>query len=283
MYRSYFSVLTILFLSGCAGIDTERLSDASSDVLVRTGDVIELIVTQPEQQPYELQRQALFDQPYIDPLTDYLKEHGNDTDRESVLRQIEKERDRRCLAIAEDYSSKPATEQTLARYRAGYQYSCPAEVKAFSERVKRDQPQDQPVTAVVVEDVEDNENGSGPERAPEQSLGDCYLLTTIRNYSAAREACRESAESGDSRSQANMAMIAHAFEDYASALEWAQKAAPESSKASFLLGEMYAFGRGVEQNSEQAVYWYDMAANQGHEEARIALKRYREPTPADGT
>ncbi len=280
MYRSYFSVVTIVFLSGCAGIDTGRWSDASSDVLVRTGDVIEAIVTQPEHEPYESQRQALFDQPYIDPLTDYLKEHGNDPDRELVLRQIEKERDRRCLAIAEDYSGEPATEQTLARYRAGYQYSCPAEVKAFAERVQQDQPQEPPATAVV---TESNEKGSGPEKAPEQSLGDCYLLTTIRNYSAARDACRESAESGDSRSQANMAMIAHAFEDYASALEWARKAAPASSRASFLLGQMYASGRGVEQNSEQAVYWYDMAANQGHEEARIALERYRGPTPADGT
>lgn len=280
MYRWYFSVLIIMFLSGCAGFDGERLSKASSDVLNRTGDAVKTIVTQPEEEPYKLQRQALFDQPYIDPLTEYLEKHGDDSDRKPLLRQIEEERDRRCQVIAEEYADEPATEQSLARYRAGYQYSCPAEVNAFAKRVEQSQQQEKPATAVV---AEDKEQDPGPDKAPQQSLSDCYLLTTIRNYSAAREACRESAENGDSRSQANMAVIAHAFEDYASAFEWARKAAPASGKASFLLGEMYDAGRGVEQNPEQAVYWYDMAANQGHKEARIALKRYREQTPADGT
>lgn len=277
MFRWYCSFLTIIFLSGCAGFDGERLSKASSDVLTRTGEVIKTIVTQPEEEPYEPQRQALFDQPYIDPLTDYLEEHGDETDRESILRQIKEERDRRCQVIAADYAGKPAIEQTLARYRAGYNYSCPAEVEAFAERVNQNQQKDLPPTTTATEE------GPKPEKVHEQSLSDCYLLTTIRNYSAAREACREFAENGDPRSQANMAVISHAFEDYASALEWAQQAAAVSGKASYLLGQMYDSGRGVEQNPEQAVYWYDKAANQGHKDARIALERYREQTTADGT
>ncbi len=280
MYRWCVSVLTIMFLSGCAGIDGERLFKMSSQVLTRTEDAVEPIVSQPEEEPYQRQRQALFEQPYIDPLTDYLKEHGDDPDRESVLRQVKQERDRRCQVIAEDYAGEPATEQTLARYRAGYNYSCPSEVDAFAERVNQNRQKDQPATIAV---TDDNEESPEPETAHEQPLSDCYLLTTIRNYSSAREACREFAENGDPRSQANMAMIAHAFEDYASALEWARTAAPVSGKASYLLGQMYAFGRGVEQNPQQAVYWYDNAANLGHKEARIALDRYREQTPADGT
>lgn len=280
MFRWYYSFLTIIFLSGCAGFDGERLSKASSDVLTRTGNVIRTIVIQPEEEPYEPQRQALFDQPYIDPLTDYLKEHGDETDRESILRQIKDERDRRCQVIAADYAGKPATDQTLARYRAGYKYSCPAEVEAFAERVNQNQQKDLPATIAL---TDDDEEGPEPEKVHGQSLSDCYLLTTIRNYSAAREACREFAENGDPRSQANMAVIAHAFEDYASALEWAQQAAAVSGKASYLLGQMYDSGRGVEHNQEQAVYWYDKAANQGHKDARIALERYREQTPADGT
>lgn len=280
MFRWYYFFLTIIFLSGCAGFDGERLSKASSDVLTRTGNVIRTIVTQPEEEPYGPERQALFDQPYIDPLTDYLKEHGDETDRESILRQIEDERDLRCQVIAADYAGKPAIEQTLARYRAGYNYSCPAEVEAFAKRVNQNQQKDLPATIAV---TDDNEEGPEPEKVRGQSLSDCYLLTTIRNYSAAREACREFAENGDPRSQANMAVIAHAFEDYASALEWAQQAAAVSGKASYLLGQMYDSGRGVEQNEEQAVYWYDKAANQGHKDARIALERYREQTPADGT
>lgn len=284
MYRWYSSVLIIFFLSGCAGIDGKRLFEASSDVQTRAEDPVKTIVAQPEGELHERQRQALFEQPYIDPLTEYLKAHGDDLDRDPVLKQIKHERDRRCEVIAEGYDGEPATEQKLSRYRAGYNYSCPADVNAFAERVKQNQQKELPPTVVV---SDDNEASTGldpkPERVREQSLSDCYLLTTIRNYSAAREACREFAENGDPRSQANMAMIAHAFEDYASALEWAQKAAPVSGKASYLLGQMYASGRGVEQNPEQAVYWYDTASDLGHKEARIALERYREQTPADGT
>lgn len=269
MYRRFISVLTILLLSGCAGINGERLSEASPEILAGSTEVVPETVTQSEQNPYEQERQALFDQPYIDPLTDYLKEHGNDTDRESVLQQIRKERDRRCQAIAADYEAESATEQNLARYRAGYNYSCPADVEAFARRVD--------------DNRHEKKNQPAPENALEQSLSDCYLLTSIRNYSAAREACREFAENGDTRAQANMAMIAHAFEDYASALEWAQKAASVSGKASYLLGQMYASGRGVKQDPEQAVYWYQKAASQGNEEARTALDRFRENPAASGT
>ncbi|MCL7942740.1 tetratricopeptide repeat protein [Marinobacter sp. ATCH36] len=268
-----------MLLSGCAGIDGERLSKASSEVVSRTGNAVKAIITGPDEEPYERQRQALFDQPYIDPLTDYLKAHGDDTDRETLLRQIADERDRRCQVIAENYAEEPATEEKLIRYRAGYSYSCPAEVKAFSERVEREQQKEAPSTVVG---SDSSKSAEEPEKEHEQDASDCYLLTSIRNYSAAREACREFAENGDPRSQANMALIAHAFEDYASAFKWAQKAAPVSGKASYLLGQMYASGRGVGQNPEQAVYWYDKAASLGHEEARMALKRYREQTPADG-
>lgn len=287
MYPRFISVLTILFLSGCAGINGERLSKASSDILTRSGEVVSEIVTPSEEKPekqdsYQQERQALFDQPYIDPLTDYLKERGGDTDRAPVLQQVSNERDRRCRVVAGNYAAKPATQQNLARYRAGYNYSCPADVEAFASRVDDNQKKkiNRPEPAIV---TEDNKGVSDPEKVFEQSLSDCYLLTSIRNYSAAREACLEFAENGDSQAQANMAMIAHAFEDYASALQWARKAALVSGNASYLLGQMYASGRGVEQDSEQAVYWYQKAASQGHKEARTALDRYRENPAAGGT
>lgn len=284
MHRWYISVLTILILSGCAGIDGERLFEAWPDDQTRAEEPVEAIVTQPEEEPYERQRQALFAQPYIDPLTDFLKAHSDGADREPVITQIRHERDRRCQVIAEDYAGEPATEEKLSRYRAGYNYSCPADVNAFAKRVKQNQKNEPPPTVVVADDNEESSRPDPqPEKVREQSLSDCYLLTTIRNFSAAKVACREFAENGDPRSQTNMAMIAHAFEDYVSALEWAQKAAPVSGQASYLLGQMYAAGRGVEQNPEQAVYWYDKAADLGHKDARLALERYREQTPADGT
>ncbi|MEP1217503.1 MAG: tetratricopeptide repeat protein [Marinobacter sp.] len=281
MYRWYFTALIIVFLTGCAGFDGRRLFEVPSDTQpLPRNTAAPPAVSQPETEPYELQRQALFKQPYIDPLTDYLKEYGNDTDRAAVLRIIEHERDRRCKVIARDYAGEPATEQKLARYRAGYNYSCPEDVEAFAERVSRNRKTEPPATIAAPDTKQED---PAPQSQHGQSLSDCYLLTTIRNYSAAREACRESAESGDSRSQANMAIIAHAFEDYVRAFEWAQKAAPVSGKASYLLGQMYHAGRGVEQNTEQAVYWYGKAASQGHKEARMALERYRDQTPADGT
>lgn len=280
MYRWYVSVLALLFLSGCAVVHGERLAGAKSEVLSLSGNLVEPGLTRPETEAYEHQRQALFGQPYIDPLTDYLKEHDDDPGRKPVLRQIAEERHRRCQLIADDYAEKPATEQTLARYRAGYSYSCPAQVGAFAERVKRNQKNTLPATIAA---ADDNDDGSRPQRQDEQSLSNCYLLTTIRNYSAAREACRQTAEDGDPRSQANMAIITHAFQDYASAFLWARQAALVSGAAAYILAQLYDSGLGVEQNPEQAVYWYGKAASQGHKEARTVLERFREQTPADGT
>ncbi|MDF0751451.1 hypothetical protein NLU14_14590 [Marinobacter sp. 71-i] len=233
------------------------------------------IVNRSERDPYQREQQALFDQPYIDPLTKYLAEHQGDPARESVLQQVRQERDLRCNAVAGQYASEPATEAVLERYDAGYSYSCPEQVAAFEERVNRQASEPEAETAKV-----DPANDSG---VSDQTLSDCYLLTTIRNYSAARKVCHEPANNGDVRSQANMAMIAHAFEDYTSAREWAEKAAPASGAAAFLLGQMYSTGRGVGQDLDQAVYWYNEAARQGHKEAQAALDRHLEDPPAGDT
>lgn len=275
MYRPYSCFLIILFLNGCASIDGDRLSEASSDLLERTGHVMKKIVDQPERDAYQREQRALFDQPYIDPLTEYLAEHRDDPARESVLRQVRQERDLRCNAVAGQYANEPATAAVLERYDAGYSYSCPEQVAAFEERVNQQASEPEAETAKV-----DPPNGKG---VSDQALSDCYLLTTIRNFSAARKACREPADNGDVRSQANMAIIAHAFEDYTSAREWAERAARASGEAAFLLGQMYSTGRGVGKDMDQAVYWYNEAARQGHKEAQAALDRHLEDLPAGDT
>lgn len=275
MYRPWFCVLLIWLLSGCAGVNTDRPAETSSDLTDRTGEAKKKASEGDQAGPPSFQEewQALFEQPYIDPLTDYLEEHGSDTERESIVQKVEEERERRCQAIAAEYASEPATEAVLERYRAGYAYSCPQQVTEFAERVSRKASGDG-TSGTVTDDAPGNSSAPSPDE--QQALGDCYLLTSIRNYSAAREACLEPAEAGDIRSQANMALIAHAFEDYATAMAWAEKAAPASSEASYLIGRMYAAGRGVEQDIEQAVYWYSKAAGQGHREAQAALDRHRE-------
>jgi hypothetical protein len=272
MYHPYSCLLIFLLLSGCASVDDERLSSAS-ELLEQTGQVMKKIISPQPPAPYQREQQALFTQPYIDPLTEYLVEHRDDRSRASVLQQVEQERDVRCEAIAGEYANAPATEAMLRRYEAGYNYSCPDQVAAFAERVERQSSVPEPAAV----------NTAGNSGVTEQALSDCYLLTTIRNYSEARKTCQGPADNGDVRSQANMAMISHAFEDYASARVWAEKAAPASDDAAFLLGQMYATGRGVGQDMEQAVYWYTEAAKRGHKQAQAALDRHLEDVSAGDT
>jgi uncharacterized protein len=271
MYRLYSCWLIALFLSGCAIIDGSRVTGVFSDPS--------------NAKRYENERQALFNQPYIDPLTDYLIEYQEDPDRSEVLQQVREERDRRCSAVADEYASEPATESVLEAYNISYGYSCPEQVAEFENRVDRQKagtkPEPDPQPASVPKPEPEPET-TDPEDKPlvsDQALSDCYLLTTIRNFSAARKACLEPAEKGDLRSQANMALIAHAFEDYTSAFEWAEKAAAGSGDAAFLLGQMYARGEGVSQNMDQAVYWYRQAADQGHKEAQMALDSHSDTRP----
>jgi hypothetical protein len=276
MYRPYVALIIILYLTGCASIAGDRLSETSSDPIDRAGQVTT--------DRLEQERQALFEQPYIDPLTEYLAEHNDDPARASVLQPIRKERDLRCETIARKYNNQPATAEVFQRYRSGYVYSCPEQVAAFEERVNRQpsvpEQKQEPKTARadVVEDVVVEDDG-----VTDQVLGDCYLLTSIRNYTSARKACHEPARNGDVRSQANMAVVAYAFEDYSSALDWAEKAAPTSGEAAFLLAQMYATGRGVGQNMDRAVYWYKEAASQGHKEAQAIIDRQRKGSSAGDT
>jgi|AntRauTorcE11898_2_1112593.scaffolds.fasta_scaffold21102_2 hypothetical protein len=270
MYRWCACFLILSSLNGCAAITGDHSSLFSFD---RSG----------EEASYQSEKQALFDQPYVDPMTNYLIEHQGDQTRKTVIDQVRAERDQRCQTVAEQYAEEPATERVLRRYNIGYGYSCPRQVAVFEERVIQQSVASEPQATPDLRPESESEPqtaapASSTQTVPDvsktmsdQVLSDCYLLTAIRNFSAAREACQQPAEQGDVRSQANMATIAYAFENYASAFEWAEKAASASANAAFLLGQMYADGRGVGQNKDQAVYWYEEAVRQGHREAQQAL------------
>lgn len=270
MVRPCCCVLIVLLLNGCASINGGRWSAGSSELLERAREVVSESSGESAGDAYEQEKQVLFDQPYIDPLTDYLIEHRRDPERASVLKQVEQERDLRCAAVARRYAGEPPSAAVLEQFDAGYAYSCPLQVSAFEDRLSRRKVGAEPMT-------EPDPVAARPATSrtvSEQALSDCYLLTRIRNYSAARKACLEPAENGDLRSQVNMATIAHAFEDYTSARMWAKKAAPGSSEAAFLLGRIYAGGLGVNQNRKQAVYWFSEAAGRGHKPAQEALEGY---------
>ncbi len=60
--------------------------------------------------------------------------------------------------------------------------------------------------------------------------------------------------------------------DYAAALEnLTPEAETDDVIAQYFLGEMYLQGKGVDQDFEQAVAWYERAALNGHPEAQAAL------------
>lgn len=278
MYRLCYCGFLIFLLSGCAAME-------QSDSRVAENDAIQT-------EKYESEKHSLFQQPYIDPLTDYLIEHNGDQTRQAVLQEVRQERDRRCEQIAVQYNNQPATRTVLKRFNLSYAYSCPQQVAAFEERIsQRARPsvpvtesktaaEAPPKTALINQPQIETADTTADQARSDQDPGDCYLLTSIHNYSEARKACREPAENGDVRSQANMAVVAYVFEDYASAFTWAEKAAPESGRAAFLMAEMYATGRGVTQNVDRAVYWYQEAAKQGHRESQAIIDREIEGSPA---
>jgi TPR repeat protein len=45
----------------------------------------------------------------------------------------------------------------------------------------------------------------------------------------------------------------------------------EGARAQFNMGAAYARGQGVEQDNEQAIYWFRLAAKNGHPEAQFNM------------
>jgi len=99
---------------------------------------------------------------------------------------------------------------------------------------------------------------------------DCYNDTTLRQTAPAKAAaaCRRLADQGEARAQSVMGVL-YAYgegveQDFAEAAKWYRKAADQgNAKAQYHLGLMYAKGRSVPQDLVQALMWLDLAAAQG--------------------
>jgi hypothetical protein len=267
MYRFLVILIVALLLNGCGSLQREKIVEASSELVDKAGRALRSIGQSQAPDDYDSELRPLFAQPYIDPLTRYLQRHRDDEPRASQLLQVRRERDRRCAAVAERYNADPLTAGALARYRAGYSFSCPQDVAAYAGQLKRQMAE----AAEPAEPAAPKPGQRQPPSVSKQQLNDCYLLTAIRNFSEALKACRAPAEAGDVQAQNNMAQIAYAFRDHAVAYRWARQAAPESADAAYLLGQMYTAGQGVEQSSKKAETWYAKAARQGHAGAKAAL------------
>jgi len=267
MYRLLVIMMSAVLIAGCGNLKT-------SDFLSRTGDALSKIGQRDSMAGFDQEIQPLFDQPYIDPLTEYLQRYQNDSSRTAQLGQVRAERERRCAAIARRYNAGEITETVLAQYRRGYSFSCPQDVAAYEARLEAipqgAKPARQPGSEPLNNDSEERDD-EAQKVAVSRQLNDCYLLTRIRNFSGALAACRGPAEVGAVGAQASMALIENALGNHESAYRWARKAAPESGQAAYLLGEMYAQGRGVAQDKDSAAKWFKVAAGLGHAEAESAL------------
>lgn len=286
MLRLTLFLLIAGILSGCATLEPKQILAQSKDWLEKTGNrLYQTTAPATSAEEYDAEVQALFEQSYIDPLTDYLNQYSDDEARAMPLREVSAERRARCQKIAEKYTQRPLNQQSLDRYQSGYHYSCPNDVKAFAEQLafatiaerateleKQESPSDtslqQAALAEIAPEIVTNVN--------KDQISECYLLTTISNFREAKQVCKNPAEEGDVRSQLNMALIHKALSEYTQALQWAQTVEKDSPRARYLIGELYAEGSGVKQNDQQAFSWYLKAAEQAYPESQYKTAHYYE-------
>ena len=90
------------------------------------------------------------------------------------------------------------------------------------------------------------------------------------------EQLRLAAEQGDASAQFNLGFMyadgRGVLKDYQEALKWYRLAAEQGdASAQFNLGVMYATGEGVPQDYQEAVKWFRLAAEQGYASAQTNL------------
>lgn len=218
---------------------------------------------------------ALFEQPYIDPLTRFLNNHGKDASRADDLSRVRQERDRRCGEVAERYRSRAANSSSLNKLERGYRYSCAQVVDAFAARIKAAGVSTQAAAHSAVK-AEAGETELAVESAAMASVRidsgaaeNCYLLFGIKNYRDAQAACGPPAEQGDARSQYNLGVIYDTLNDTAAAQKWTRLACVQRlPEAQLLLGLMYQTGKGVSRDDSEALQWFLRAGEQGLAEAQ---------------
>lgn len=295
MYRLLLIILGAVLVAGCGSLKT-------SDFLSRTGDALSKIGQKSNAGGLDHEINPLFEQPYIDPLTEYLQRYAGDPRRAAQLGQVRQERERRCAAVARRYNSDGISETGLALYRRGYSFSCPQDVAAYEARLEAVQQASSPARQSAIESANnakavraDGMAGSAPKAKNTESndpsetqkvalshhLNNCYLLTQIRNFSGALNACRGPAEAGATGAQVKMAQIEKALGNHEAAYRWARQAAPESAEAANLLGEMYANGLGVAQDKAAAANWFRTAAGLGHAGAQSTLDNLASDSAGD--
>ncbi|EXJ12233.1 tetratricopeptide repeat protein [Nitrincola nitratireducens] len=275
-FRMMASICILMVLVGCETAQRQTLLKQTGGLIKRSGEAIQDLSQTPTQSKNSEINQ-LFAQPYIDPLTQYLERNRHRKELRSELNSVRAERDRRCAAIAERFNNQALTQANLNRYRAGYLYSCPNDVNAYAQRLAASVAQSATQKASVQTiDATQSNTLSSPSRTDSppsnaDALKECYLLVSIRNYHEALKICQPLAEQNDVAAQTQMARVHYALKNYDQTLHWANRAAPRSAEAAYLLGQLHQKGHGTPTDLRQASLWYQRASSMGHTEAQQAL------------
>ena len=266
-------------LTGCESLSKpDGLLARSSEVLQnqrqRLAELASSLRSDPQEQARHTEVQALFDQQYIDPLTEYLRLHSEDIDYAPYLDLVRAERNERCSAVANRYAGQTASPASLQRLKRGYNLSCPAVVDAFAQRVASQQPTTSKLPAAA------QSNSNQPTRAESTSLSgeskDCYLLFSIKNFQQAAAPCSAAAANDDAKAQHRLAVIAQANNDQPQVLQWATRSAELGDPNGQLMRANLLSRKG---DDEQAFRWLQASADQGQREATYLLAQaYREGT-----
>jgi hypothetical protein len=273
------TLIVVGSIAGCETVErsTETVQSTASRWIKTTNNTVSGWLENDEPS-IETQLEALFTQPYIDPLTRFLLEHQQDEDYENAVVRVRAERNWRCQKMAESYAERPKTQEMADKFKRGYQFSCPDEVIAFQTMVQQQglSPSQADTAINVVTEINPSDSSRTGAKtnqnitpAPEtqdsetlqhHALGECLLLTRINNYSQAITACSPLAETNNTEAQVALAELYYALGNYALASKWAEAAAVYSSRACHLLGNMYQLGLGVTADPSKAEEWFTKEA-----------------------
>jgi len=226
--------------------------------------------------------QALYEQKYIDPLTDYINKNKRDEAKQVYVEQVQVERERRCMDIQARYDERPKTMHNLQRLRSGYNYSCPAIVTAFAKQVPAS-PAKRPPTS--------NKTSTPPQPAPkpadqpansdtekvEAPAQETPKQTEAQAVQAAAAATAAEAIPEQATLEQQAAACTTAFyaeNDYPKAFDLCELPAQQNnSKAQYAMGFLYEKGRAVEKDDTMALNWYQKAASNGLPKAQFVIGR----------
>ncbi|SDR97312.1 hypothetical protein SAMN05216198_0886 [Halopseudomonas litoralis] len=263
--RALSVLLLSCYLVGCAGSPEQtNLWSRTGELLSRTGVAIAQqgqrltggSSDSTAEQALHEQVEHLLDQPRIDPMTRFLEQHATQHADSRSYQRIARERDSRCRAIGTRYARRQPTPSNLKLLRKGYQYSCPGQVEAFSQRVA--------ASPVIAAPAANTATPPAASTQQQRRANSCYLLFAIKNYQQALPACNVAAESGDAKAQHHLAAILQINADHAGAFDWAQRSARQQhAPGQLLLAQLYQRGQGTQTDTIKALALIKEAADRG--------------------